>query len=574
MPVVYVLYVTMNPLGRTPRCYCLKAFVDGSHSGGTTISDTVKGNDMLAPCGFACQVSIDEVKLVAGDLNTCVADSNISVFHSAYLYYDLSDKLLLKGQLIEALSYAKEAHRFRTKLFQDKFVYSVEQHTKNSGESVNGVQSPGYGLGTFHTRDRVAMEAWGFDVESDFKGSILTPWNVLQCYLESTLQVGMIHEMLGNCSESQALFSWGKSIALHQSLPIYVILFSLGLGKLYEKQWAWESAQTELEAASQLFAENCSMISCVKCKMALEVSIYQQLGDMFKSRCRSCPGNMAETLSCAGKMYLSASENLNLCHMKENNLGFGKDRAEQAVYEVRSKMFDCTMDHFPMGATYSETGKQEAKDNQRNLRKTKKKQTSSSSNSVFTSRTTRSMSRSSKADCHTTASVKSRDAVNLNDDQPVAKISAPRQVDPSSNSSLDNSVLEIRRICSSMTCWHCLGLQVCKSSSVIGLLRMKWEFIRKRRQLLLLTSIGECLAIIDDTHKAHETVLLSISVFINPFCPYFTSGPCASWMDFFEKHIMQDVLAIERVMLLYNFCRVALGDYSHNVTRQDVNFHA
>lgn len=44
------------------------------------------------------------------------------------------------------------------------------------------------------------------------------------------LKVGMIQEILGNGIEAESLLSWGKTIALHQCLPFYVICFSNLLG--------------------------------------------------------------------------------------------------------------------------------------------------------------------------------------------------------------------------------------------------------------------------------------------------------------------------------------------------------
>lgn len=44
------------------------------------------------------------------------------------------------------------------------------------------------------------------------------------------LQVGIIHEILGNGIEAETLLWWGKNIALHQCLPLYVVSFSFLLG--------------------------------------------------------------------------------------------------------------------------------------------------------------------------------------------------------------------------------------------------------------------------------------------------------------------------------------------------------
>lgn len=91
---------------------------------------------------------------------------------------------------LQALSYAKEAHRLRTKLFQEKFTYSVEQQTERYTGSGEIIQKLTYSLKNLEIHGSVASEIWSFDtVPWDLEGFSLSPWNILQCYLESTLQV-------------------------------------------------------------------------------------------------------------------------------------------------------------------------------------------------------------------------------------------------------------------------------------------------------------------------------------------------------------------------------------------------
>ncbi|KAH6768791.1 hypothetical protein C2S51_014127 [Perilla frutescens var. frutescens] len=72
----------------------------------------------------------------------------------------------------------------------------------------------------------------------DYEGCVLTPWNVLSCYLESILQVGFIQEILGNVSEAEMLLHWGRNVAHFQ-------------GKLYRKQKLWSIAEKELSSAKK-----------------------------------------------------------------------------------------------------------------------------------------------------------------------------------------------------------------------------------------------------------------------------------------------------------------------------------
>lgn len=44
------------------------------------------------------------------------------------------------------------------------------------------------------------------------------------------MQVGIIHEMIGNGAEAETSLQWGKSISCKMKLPLFVVVFSLNLG--------------------------------------------------------------------------------------------------------------------------------------------------------------------------------------------------------------------------------------------------------------------------------------------------------------------------------------------------------
>lgn len=72
-------------------------------------------------------------------------------------------------------------------------MYSIEQQSEIYDENGEIVQKHCYCIKTFQVRTSVATAAWLCeDITYDIEGGILTPWNVLQCYLESTLQVCFI----------------------------------------------------------------------------------------------------------------------------------------------------------------------------------------------------------------------------------------------------------------------------------------------------------------------------------------------------------------------------------------------
>ncbi|KAL2460485.1 Separase [Abeliophyllum distichum] len=154
----------------------------------------------------------DEIKQAASDFISNVPHCSGSMFLSSHLYYDLSERLILNGKLIEALSYAKEAHKLRSKLLHEKFQYSAENQTEIFDENGEIMEKSYYSIQKFQIRYFVTIKGWlGDGISCDYEGCILTPWNVLSCYLESVLQVGIVQEILGDGSEAEMLLRWGKS---------------------------------------------------------------------------------------------------------------------------------------------------------------------------------------------------------------------------------------------------------------------------------------------------------------------------------------------------------------------------
>jgi separase len=44
------------------------------------------------------------------------------------------------------------------------------------------------------------------------------------------MQVGIIHEIIGNGAEAETFLIWGKNISCLQSLPLFIVAFSCVLG--------------------------------------------------------------------------------------------------------------------------------------------------------------------------------------------------------------------------------------------------------------------------------------------------------------------------------------------------------
>lgn len=80
----------------------------------------------------------------------------------------------------------------RSKLLQHKFDYTVEKVVETFDVHGVPVEKSYYGLQTFEINYCEVIKG-----SCDYEGCVLTPWNVLSCYLESILQVSTYMSYLG-----------------------------------------------------------------------------------------------------------------------------------------------------------------------------------------------------------------------------------------------------------------------------------------------------------------------------------------------------------------------------------------
>lgn len=92
--------------------------------------------------------------------------------------------------LLQALSYAKEAHRIRTLIFQEKFKYTAEKQFEKHNDAGKILEIRTFGIKNFQVYRSLSTDFWPCgNFLWDINRCYLSPWSVLQCYLESTLQV-------------------------------------------------------------------------------------------------------------------------------------------------------------------------------------------------------------------------------------------------------------------------------------------------------------------------------------------------------------------------------------------------
>ncbi|XP_020532873.1 separase isoform X2 [Jatropha curcas] len=530
------------------------------------------------PCGscnhetsFQLAITVDDVKQAVHELISRVPMTSCSVFFAGNLYYDLSEKLTATGHLFEALYYAKEAHRLRTKLFQEKFTYSVDQQNEKHIEYRDHSQKPTYGLCNLRLNKSIVSEMWYSDSNlSDLDACYLSPWKVLQCYLESTLQVGSIHERLGNGSEAEAFLLWGKGISCQQSLSLFIVAFSSVLGKLYRTKRCWDLSEKEIQNAKQILAHSSSAFSCLKCRLILEVTVDQQLADLFRNRIFDATRIVSmEMLSLAESLYKSSLEKLNLPVWK-NPVSCPKE--EDGIRNI----FACSDVAQPKKLDFASTRSgPNAKGKGRKCRQTKdtarsllKEQTSATEHNM---RLTRSRYRSSKNQNANSFEVQLGLSKQFNENNECDLFNNINQRETFSemNSGMADFGSEVACICNKMKCWFCLAKDVKDSGSLINFIYMKCELVRRRLFLRLLSGRGKCLDIHGQIHEVHEIILQSISVAVsqNSFTQTYSTVSLTFLLDLVERELCGDVFAIERAALLYNLCWFFLKSYSSKDSR-------
>nr|KJB11857.1 hypothetical protein B456_002G207900 [Gossypium raimondii] len=473
-------------------------------------------------------VSANNVNLVASELIASDPVRSHSLFLAGYLYYDLCERQICRGRLFEGLSYAKEAFRLRSQLFKRKFTFSIEalvEKYNESGEIGEIAQTAINGPKTLQVHRIVASELWSFDSSSsNLCGCYLSPWNVLQCYIESILQVGCINEMIGNGVEAESFLLWGKSISCSQNLPLFEATFSSILGKLYRKKRLWNFAEQELQSAKRILVDSSSHCSCIRCRLMLEANLDQQLESNVDLAVRNTiingedvAGNAATQPEAIGARKGRKTKNVSKSVMKEQHV----------IPERRS------------------------------------------------SRVTRSRFRSSQNQSTTCTGEAQIEISKHSNGNVASKLSDTCWEKDSSllgkGSCMEELTSEIACFCNQTKCWHCLPAEIMKSGLLIYFINMKWEYAHRKLLVRILTGTGKCLGYGDQTHEIHEVVWQSISVLVsrNAYTQTCSSAHRTFLLDLIGRETVGDTFAIERAAILYRIGWMTLKGFHSKVARID-----
>ncbi|XP_010433961.1 PREDICTED: separase-like [Camelina sativa] len=501
---------------------------------------------------FQSDITTDDIKDAASELISSASLSGTSSFVAAYLYYDLCERLISFGKLSEALSYAKEAYRIRTLIFHQKFKYSAEKQFEKHNDAGKISKIRTFGIKNFQVYGWVATEFWPCgNFLWDVNCCYLSPWSVLQCYLESTLQVGILNDLIGNGLEAETSLSWGKAISCSQSLFPFSVAFSSALGNLYHKKQCLGLAEKELQNAKEILIANQRDFSCVKCKLKLEVTLDKQLGDISRKkidRASQTDGFLhAESLfsTALGKVCCSAWKSCIRSH--------GEEIAEEIVIDRNGGEV--------LGHKLSKTklNIKEPTGNRASRRGRRAIPTCLSKDkdliSEPTSRLTRSMRQSLKEQCQNLSNVPEVMSNNSN------------FCDRSDGTRGERVFLDTKNavlgfcICYKEKCQQCLSEEATGSGSLNNLVSLKWELCHRKLASSILVSLGKCLADSGRVHLAHEALLHSISVLFKSNWSSHNQPSVSQLLEFIRKEVARDVFAVDRAVILYNLCWLNLRNY-------------
>ncbi|CAM0943846.1 unnamed protein product [Alopecurus aequalis] len=532
---------------------------------------------------FGFSASVDEIEKVASSLVSEVPSSNQSTYLAGCIYYDLSERLLSRGQVFQAISYGREALQLRKKLLKKKFKF-------NLGKFVSGESQCSGGQGF------VSLEAWGPMMAeiwpdctrpSSMRDSFLTPWNVLRCYLESILQVAVMHELIGDGAEAEVLLRTGKEISRLQGLPIFAVVFTSVLGQLYCKRQLWDDAESELKHAKKLLAENDEFISCKTCKLTLEISVDVQDGDLLWNLFEKDSQKQSTcNLSSALGMYQSAMEKLNskslefsagscdkldtsciLCskdRIAETKLGTCNHGKEPLAAKdgVLPPCTPCLLfSQAPMDQYDELVGLKSERENLKNAESVPRKRGSRTS-----SRLVKEQNVAAHANTRTTRS--SKRTAHMNSEKDIAERNSKIDISWSNESSTDALVcgkinctldgVDRKRdgICNMFGCWNCLFVNSLNVECIENILQFRKDCIRRRHLVSVLLKTARALGAQGGKHGVHEVhsiywQCISLLYFRSlPQGCYRTYGPHLIGLLMNEN--TGDFLSLERAEILYS----------------------
>ncbi|KAH7656747.1 Peptidase C50 separase protein [Dioscorea alata] len=505
--------------------------------------------------------------------------SGNSAFVAGCLYYDLSERLASSGQLVEGLLYATEALRLRKMVLFRFFKHSYRIKPSKFAPVVDIHQ----------------LEAWGSlvaifwpDIAKEEKtaGPILSPWNILKCYLESVLQVGNLYELTRNAEDAELLFLVGKNISCVLGLPIFRVMFESLLGKLYLKRELPNLAESELNSAKQIVGD-CNMGTvCTHCKLILDVSLDMRFGDL-KRVLSNKNGQMQPGQSEPPSLgvYTSALDKLNFAelncpflHCEDKNvkivdsdgpiLKLVSISSNAAVHlSNKAKQLEaceyCSTSEPKMAFEYQSKPKHNSEVpsalpvdievNPEHKRPRRSTRTRKTSKQVQEEQCSKRKDTTRTGSDHQFSHRAQSDAEGQFE---CLKTSNCRTRTQEQRTESTNNVCDEACRCHGAFCLRCLIRRVVEAGSVHGMICIKREYQRRHLLLSLFHRIRKCTEACGEVHEVHKIFWRSIFILYDRklLSEAYSEIQHCLLLELFGRESPTDLFALGRARLLYNIC--------------------
>lgn len=84
-------------------------------------------------------------------------------------------------------------------------------------------------------------------------------------------------------------------------------------GKIYRKKQLWDLAGQEVHSAKNMLNDRHHFVSCLKCKLIMEVRVGQEIGDLLRSYFNNSDDKRPNGLEEAEILFLRSAEKLRSC---------------------------------------------------------------------------------------------------------------------------------------------------------------------------------------------------------------------------------------------------------------------
>ncbi|XP_049936932.1 separase isoform X2 [Nymphaea colorata] len=556
-----------------------------------------------APVSFK---NTEELKASVSALSSNECRDSHSTFMVAYLYYDLCDQLSSRGQLNEALLYSRKALQLRRKLLQRSFPFSVEKKTINGGSDEAIVENKSY---------HVHVEAPGAAMKSVWadmaksgnpRSSFFNSWSLLKCFLESSLQVGIIHDLIGNGDDAEDFFLIGKKISYLQGLSFFEALFSSWLGHIYRRKQLWDLSEKEIFYGKTVLKECTGTGFCNLCKLTLESTLEMRLADLMRSRFEwSREGTLAPALEhyklakghldTFGSEIISYREPNSRSCCKGNCVAYDGNwsKTDTCICSTDSMQGLCGIcatwnNHYACLGSGSNQSKIESLGDvmegerihpNNGSKKSRSRKTRSSKNLVSDSEsllldtakqklpkgkrvgTARGCRRylSSTPINH---QVEKEDTSQLHssEKQILSRPSMPKRMSSCQEVNADFSLKfggDGLRLQSCSDCWRCFNVEVTQTGCIVDLILLKLENHWRNLFLKLLIQMGKCRRLMK-IEEAHAIFCQSIVLLFYRNASFVVhSGVLHHLIDYIREGNKDDLLSVDHALLLYQiswFC--------------------